>query len=114
MKKKMKRKLTKAKQKLQTLEQENQDLFEQIESLKIEREIKDEIQRRRTAFGAEKHEPTIWAAIIQEAAGRFATQAILKQCKDKDASVSRMRHSAVQCAAILIRILEWIDCEVSP
>jgi hypothetical protein len=111
MKKKTKRKLTKAKRKLETLEQENEALFERIEGMKIEREIKDEIQKRSISFGKENHEPTMWATIIQEATGRFATQAILRQCKDKDASWSKMRHSAVQCTAILLRIVDWIDGE---
>lgn len=111
MKRKTKRKLTKAKRKLTELEQENQELFEQIKGLKIETAIKNEMQNRRVSFGLEKHDPTMWAAVLQEASGRFATQAILNQCKDKDASWPKMRHSAVQCAAILIRLLEWIDSE---
>lgn len=109
MKKKVKRKLTKAKQKLQTLERENKELFEQIENLKPPREIRDEMQRRRAAFGEENHKPVMWAAILQEATGRLATQAILTEYKDKDASQPKMRHAVIQCSAIMILLLKCID-----
>jgi NTP pyrophosphatase (non-canonical NTP hydrolase) len=78
--------------------------------------VYEERNRQDGKWGIQDHAPEWWLAILTEEVGELA-QAILnarakpgdKPEVEENASFERIREEAVQCAAVAVAFVEWID-----
>lgn len=81
------------------------DSCEQYQGL---RSIRDERRLQTEKWGKQRHIPAIWSAILNEECGEFSQACLFQTFEDKD-YIYKMRHEAVQVAAVALQIIEMID-----
>lgn len=85
-------------------------------------EVQLERRRQDDKWGEQNHDGTVWSAVLTEEAGEFA-KAVLQRRewlapsthhadvkrREADRKLAEMRDEAIQCAAVAVAIVEWID-----
>lgn len=74
---------------------------------KIILDILAERKRQNDKWGEQNHEPIIWSAILTEECGEFAEAALHN--KFGGHAANGLREEAIQCAAVALQIIEYLD-----
>lgn len=79
---------------------------EQIQAAAVKDVLAERI-RQTAKWGVQNHDPITWVAILSEECGEFAQAALDHKFGGKAAS--GLREEAVQCAAVALQIVEYLD-----
>lgn len=69
--------------------------------------VLEERRRQNAKWGEQNHDLCTWSAILSEENGEFAQAAL--ETKFGGPNSGRCREEAVQCAAVALQIVEFID-----
>jgi NTP pyrophosphatase (non-canonical NTP hydrolase) len=79
------------------------------------RALADVVGRRQAQnrkWGVQNHDPITWSAILSEECGEFAQAAL--QLKFGGPAAAGLRDEALDCAAVAVQIVEYIDRQGTP
>jgi NTP pyrophosphatase (non-canonical NTP hydrolase) len=77
--------------------------------------ILQERQRQDAKWGEQNHDPCTWVTVLTEEVGELAETCLdyVRAVKDsthyEDEARNRLKHEAIQCAAVATAIVEWIE-----